>query len=141
MSEYITDEIFDGDLEAVRKHYERLSDVYDNLATLGKHPTIGFAGNAGWYQDEPVTKPALLEDGWEQRTRCTTFERDWEVILNDQLGAVGREREIFNISSWKDADALSERKLSTPAPEREWRDEKATPDYDELRGFAVDNQR
>ena len=136
MSEYITDENFDGDLEAVRAHYERCSDVYRNLATLGEHPTIGFAGNAGWYQDEPVTKPSLLEDGWEKRTRCTTFERDWEAILDDQLGADDRGREIFNISSWKDADALSERKLSTAPPEREWRDGKATPDYDELRGFG-----
>jgi putative DNA primase/helicase len=136
MSEYIIDENFDGDLEAVRKHYERLSDVYDNLATLGKHPTIGFAGNAGWYQDEPVTKPALLEDGWEKRTRCTTFERDLEAILDDQLGADDRKREVFNISSWKDADALTEPKLSTAPPEREWKDGKATPDYDELRGFG-----
>jgi len=53
MSEYITDEIFDGDLEAVRKHYERLSDVYDNLATLGKHPTIGFAGMQGGTKMSP----------------------------------------------------------------------------------------
>jgi len=136
MSEYITDENFNGDLEAVRNHYERLSDVYGNLATLGGHPTIGFAGNAGWYQDEPVTKPVLLEDGWEKRTRCTTFERDWEAILDDQLGADDRGREIFNISSWKDADALTERKLSTAPPEREWKDGKATPDCDELRGFG-----
>jgi len=139
MSDYVRDPEFGGDLDEVREHYRRLYEVYDSLATLGEtYPTLGFAGNAGWYQDQAEDNVDTLEAGWTDRARCTTFERDWSTILEDQLGARDRDRELFNISSWKEPESPYRwRSYRYDDGEREWEDdEKPTPGYDDLRGFG-----
>lgn len=148
MSDYIVDEDWTGDLQAIRQHYRRLSGVYEELATLGEtYPTLGFAGSAGWYQNRTEDDLDKIEAGWTDRARCTTFDRDWSAILEDQLGTHDRDRELFNISSWKapqspydwrsfrweDGDRVWE---SVSEDTGEFKDDKPTPDYDHLRGFG-----
>jgi len=61
---YITDPSFSSDIETIRAHYERLSGVYESLATLGdEYPTLGFAGNDGWYQYTEESDVESIEDG------------------------------------------------------------------------------
>ena len=148
MTEYITDEDWSRTLEDIRQHYRQLSGVYDELATLGDtYPTLGFASSAGWYQNRSEDDLDKIEAGWTDRARCTTFERDWSTILEDQLGTHGRDCEVFNISSWKapespydwrsfrweDSDRVWE---SVTEDTADFKDDKPTPDYDHLRGFG-----
>jgi putative DNA primase/helicase len=139
MSRYIDDPEFSSDVHAVREHYERLEGVYTELATLGdEHPTLAFAGNDGWYQYREVSDVDALEDGWDTRARCTTLERDWQQIL-EQVDGEGRAREIFNITTWKDPDAVYQwtQKRDNEDGDSIWKnDEKPTPGYGALRGFG-----
>lgn len=136
---HTSDDEFDGDLESLRRHYERLSGVYDELALLGdEYPTLGFAGTDGWYQYTSTDDVNVLNAGFENSVRCTTFERDWETVLTKQLGEDDRDREIFNISSWKAPEAPYQTCYASHTDDgTDWKDdEKPTPGYDELRGFG-----
>lgn len=139
MSEYITDPEFDGTLEEVREHYERVRTVYEELALLGEeYPTLAFAGNAGWYKTRDETDLDAIEAGWTKRGRCRTLERDLDEILRRQVGADDRDREIFNISSWKAPDApYTERSYTETDDGKKWADDETPmPDYSEVRGFG-----
>jgi hypothetical protein len=138
---YIIDPEFSGGLEAVREHYNAVRDVIENMALLGgKYPTLGFGGNAGWYRTRDSGVVSQIEAGYTKRARCTTFERDFEHIVDSQLEADGRGREVFNVSSWKDPDAANAWKHCTPISndddEREWSGDGHPPEYADLRGFG-----
>jgi hypothetical protein len=136
---YISDAGFPGDLESIRAHYERLSGVYEELGTLaGEYPTLGFAGNDGWYQYREIADIELLEAGWKQRGRCTNLSRDWRAIIDSQLGAEDRAREVFNIASWKDPEALrSWQPRRWDTDDSGWqKDTSPTPSYADMRGFG-----
>jgi|APHM01.1.fsa_nt_gi hypothetical protein len=171
MSEYIDDPGFDGTIESIREHYQTIDTVIDNMAHLGeKYPTLGFAGKTGWYRTcnaEAATATATDTDTdtdtdtgtgtqrdarFSKRARCTTFDRDIDYIINSQIGVDERNRELFNISSWKDPDEANAWKYCTPAPDREWYDDRDDdsnganvsdtndnahpPGYEALRGFG-----
>jgi hypothetical protein len=112
--------------------------VIENMALLGgEYPTLGFGGNAGWYRTRDTDNFEQIEAGFNKRARCTTFERDFEHIIDSQLGADGRERELFNITSWKEPDAPYEWKHCTASPDRDWSGgDGHPPGYEELRGFG-----
>jgi hypothetical protein len=127
---YIEDPDFGADLDAVREHYRSVESVIENMALLGdQYPTLGFAGNAGWYMTRDSGVISQIEAGYTKRARCTTFDRDFEHIVNSQLGADGRNRELFNISSWKDPDAATAWKHCTQAPDREWSGDGHPPEW------------
>jgi hypothetical protein len=139
---YIRDPGFAGDIDSVRGHYERLETVYRELGTLGdEYPTLTFAGNNGWYQYRDLVDIDKLEAGWDVRARCTYPARDWRAIVDDQLGAEDRAREMFNIASWKQPGALDRWRLRDWDAETGGRDgwqdgEKPTPPYADMAGFG-----
>jgi|APHM01.1.fsa_nt_gi hypothetical protein len=99
---YIHDPEFSGDIEAVQEHYHDVRPVLEEMALLGdEYPTLGFGGNAGWYQTRDAFDVDRIEAGYSKRARCTLFSDDLDEIINSQVGADGREREIFNISRGK----------------------------------------
>lgn len=137
---YIEDPEFGDDLDAVREHYHSVESVIENMSLLGdQYPTLGFAGNAGWYMTRDSGVISQIEAGYTKRARCTTFDRDFEHIVNSQLEAAGRGREVFNVSSWKDPTAANAWKhctSTTDDDEREWSGDGHPPEYADLRGFG-----
>jgi putative DNA primase/helicase len=134
----INDPDFDGEIDSIRDHYEEIVHAIQTFATLGEtFPTIGFATNHGWYQTRDTDDVDAIDAGYPERARCTTFERDWNEILQSQIGTDDRDRELYNITTWKEADAPYAWKHCTSAPDREWAGgDKPTPDYHEIRGIG-----
>lgn len=103
--EYLNDPDFDGSEESVRQYYHAVRSVYERFADLAGAPTTGFVGNSGWYRYETRAD----DDGAAIRhRRAYTFERDYEELLeslshNDDDTSW---RSVYNIASWKDAEAV-----------------------------------
>ena len=133
----IDDPDFDGDVESVRDHYRRIDSAIAAFATLGEtYPTLGFGGNAGWYQTRDTDDLDAIGAGYPQKARCTTLADDYDTIIREQLNADDRGRELFNITSFKAKDAPGEWLQCTSPPDREWRDESHPPGYDAVRGIG-----
>ena len=103
--EYLNDPDFDGSEESVRQYYRAVRSVYERFADLAGAPTTGFVGNSGWYRYETRADG----DGAAIRhRRAYTFERDYEELL-DSLSHNDDDtswRSVYNIASWKDAEAV-----------------------------------
>ncbi|SDK15240.1 hypothetical protein SAMN05216226_1266 [Halovenus aranensis] len=137
---HILDRAFPGTPQAIRTYYEQLQEVFYELGTLGdRYPTIGFASNEGWYHFEELQSPEDNSE-WTQKARVKRFDRHWDEIINSDLGSHDRNRELFNITSWKDPDAIETWQRCRYNPENnesEWEDdEKPTPGYESLYGFG-----
>jgi len=107
VSEYIDDPDFDGSVNAVRQHYERVQPVYERFADLDGAPTTGFFGNSGWYRS---TYRSNDDGNAVEHRRAYTFEEDYSELVdgieppNDDDDSSWRS--AYNIASWKDRDAV-----------------------------------
>ena len=102
---YIADPDFDGSVDAVRQHYERVRPVYERFADLDGAPTTGFFGNSGWYRSTYRSN----DDGKAvEHRRAYTFEEDYSELVNgiERDGDDSSWRSAYNIASWKDRDAV-----------------------------------
>jgi len=102
---YIDDPAFSGAVDAVREHYEHVRPVYERFSDLDGAPTTGFFGNSGWYRSEHGRNEAGRA---VKRRRAYTFERDYDRLVE----SIRRDdddtswRSAYNITSWKDRDAV-----------------------------------
>lgn len=102
---YIEDPEFGGDVDAVREHYERVHPVYERFDNLDGAPTTGFFGNSGWYRSTYRSNDAGRA---VEHRRAYTFERDYDRLVE----SIERDdedtswRSAYNVTSWKDRDAV-----------------------------------
>lgn len=107
---WISDPAFDGGAEAVREHYRQAKPVYDAFADLDGSPTTAFAGNSGWYRYRRESQLDIdeIETGHRIYRRAYTLERDYAELVD---GLVPEDvdsswRSLYNITSWKDQEAV-----------------------------------
>jgi hypothetical protein len=132
--EYIEDDDFTGTVQAVREHYRRAKPVYDRFADLEGCPTTAIVGNAGWYNYIRARDGAGQT---ELRRRSYTFETDFAAIMDffepDEEDSSWRT--LYNITSWKDSDAIYAGATATDADDFERGEGLAG--YGDLRGFPL----
>jgi hypothetical protein len=103
--EYIQDPDFDGSVDTVREHYERVRPVYERFSDLDGAPTTGFFGNSGWYRSTYGSNDAGRA---VEHRRAYTFEEDYSELVDgiEHDDDDSSWRSAYNIASWKDRDAV-----------------------------------
>lgn len=120
------------DAQTIREHYDRIRPVLEQLAEVDGHLTIGLNDNDGWYVRRDLHQVGLIEEGFDQEGRCATLAKDYDKVT-------GRiERCLYALTSYKSRESLLDWEPCTISDGRtEWREEKPTPGYGDLRAVMA----
>jgi hypothetical protein len=122
----------DLDLETIREHYERISPVVEELASVDGNLTIGLNDYSGWYVRRTSDDFGLLEEGYDQEARCATLANDYDTVQNRI------ERALYAVTTYKSRNAFMEWEPCTIEDgQTAWRTDSPTPGYGDLRGVMV----
>ncbi|WP_227354203.1 hypothetical protein [Haladaptatus salinisoli] len=116
---------------AVHDYYRRIEPAHAAIATLDGRPTLGLNDYYGWYIKRQHDDLDLHEQGFDQLGRVATLADDRETIYDRA------DRCVYAITSYKDPATIRTVPCRTDDGTTWQDDEKPTPDYGDIQGYAV----
>ena len=126
--------------EDIREHYQRVRDVYDEIASLDESAdarTGGVIDNSGWYTSRSNADDFdALEEGYDQFGAPHLLPDAAAEIACKHGGRV-----LYALTTYSPVmdreEAFKWDEKSDGTPTRNWRTESPLPDYDEIDGQAL----